>query len=520
MIKKIFGSQFKLFAMFFVFGAGITLASGLSMQFHATGIDFWTILYYGRHMTLSEPESLYNGFYPIGYAFLIGQLPFTYILPLAYILNALLAGFFTASVSTLVAASRSFPAILIACFSSVAAPFVFNTANTLSPDIGSVAFTAFAIFLLWRDRFEEIWKDPDDLCSVLIGASLGLAFLWRTHAIVSSAAILFSYFLLAGIRPFRSRMLMVGIFAFFVSLQVTVNLLSGHGALETTQAYNIYKFFYGSSGGPRPLTSEDIEKFSIMDAVMRDPQAAVRQYINSFGYLLSFAWPAFTGFLLSPKGRLSRYSLFSVIFVLLYAIPVTLGDSPRAPVILMSAYTSTLALLIVVLTERAKKLFNSIQWMEGIVALLFVAAGFQSFYGWVVDNLDFVRINRNERIHLALIEQVLISNGMRVPTEVYADRYDFYTPNVMPYRSHQIGDWPEEWVWGFKDEFPLLPNDSWNAFAEACKEQGIRFLVLSPNSRYRGDIFPVVYNEDGRNLELFGLRFIAQRGNTRIFKFK
>ena len=37
---------------------------------------------------------------------------------------------------------------------------------------------------------------------------------------------------------------MVGTLFFFLSLQVAVNLVSGHGALETAQAFNIHKFFY------------------------------------------------------------------------------------------------------------------------------------------------------------------------------------------------------------------------------------------------------------------------------------
>jgi hypothetical protein len=89
----------------------------------------------------------------------------------------------------------------------------------------------------------------------------------------------------------------------------------------------------------------------------------------------------------------------------------------------------------------------------------------------------------------------------------------------MPYRSRQIGNWSQDWVWGYADEFPPLPNDSWESFAAACREQGIRFLVLSPNSHYRGEIFPPIYNNEVDIVSL-GLQFIAQRGNIRIYKFK
>jgi hypothetical protein len=270
-MRKIFGASFKWFVFFFIIGAGLTLALGAYIQRHVVSNDYWNILYYGRHMSLAKPESLYNGFYPFGYAFVIGQLPFTYVLPLSYLINALLAGLFTASVSTMVLPTRSIPAIAIAFLGSIAAPDIFKNANTLSPDIGSVAFTAFAVFLLWRDRLDEKHETPNDLSAILIGLSLGMAFLWRSHAIVSSVAILFGYFLFADIRPLHFSAWMVGSFLFIVSLQVTVNLVSGHGAFETAQAFNVHKFFYGIND-TYPPTPAEIEKFSVIDTIISNPK--------------------------------------------------------------------------------------------------------------------------------------------------------------------------------------------------------------------------------------------------------
>lgn len=517
-MKNIFGAYTRWFILFFALGAGITFALGYFIQFHAVSNDFWNILYYGRNMTLAEPESLYNGFFPFGYAFLIGQMPFTYVLPLAYLLNALLAGLFTASVSTLIASTRSIPAAIIAFYASIAAPFIFQSANTLSPDIGSAAFTAFAVFLLWRNQFEKQQNELTSLNSVLIGISLGLAFLWRTHTLVSSIAIFLGYFLLAGIRPIRPRVLMLSAFLLLVALQVIVNLLSGHGAFETAQAFNIYKFLYGVDW-TNPPTPAEIEKFSLFKTIADDPAWVFGLYLPLFKYFISYTWASGLAFLLSPKGRLSRYSLFSFVFILLYAIPISLGDSARAPVVLMGIYLPSVAALLVVLTDKIKKyIVGSGRWAPVLAGALFALAGFQTFYGWAVYDIGYIRASRAERRSLAVIEQTLLSNGMKSPTEIFADRYDFYTPNIMPYRSRQIGNWSEDWVWGFSDEFPPLPNDSWKTFAKAAKEQGIRFLVLSPNSFYRGEIFPPIYREEV-DIKALGLRFIGQRGNIRIYEF-
>lgn len=517
-MQKIFGEHFKWFILFFVLGAGLTFALGYFIQFHAVSNDFWNILYYGRNMTLAEPESLYNGFFPFGYAFLIGQMPFTYALPLAYLLNALLAGLFTASVSTLIAYTRSIPATILAFYCSIAAPFVFQNANTLSPDIGSVAFTAFAVFLLWHDRFEENQNELSSLNSVLIGISLGLAFLWRTHAIVSAVAIFIGYFLLIGIHPFRSRILTVSAFLAVFALQVAVNLLSGHGAFETAQAFNLYKFFYGVDW-TNPPTPAEIDKFSLLETIANDPAWVLGLYMPLFKYFISHAWASGLAFLFSPKGRFSRYSLFSFIFILLYAIPISLGDSARSPVILMGIYLPSVAVLLVVMTDQIKRYINPGRWVTGIAGILFVLAGFQIFYGWARYDIGFIRASRAESKVLVIIEQTLLSHGMKSPSEVFADRYDFYTPNTMPYRSRLIGAWSGDWIWGFNDEYPFLPNDSWESFAKASKEQGIRFLVLSPNSFYRGDFFSPIY-DDQVDIDSLGLIFIAQRGRVRIYGFQ
>lgn len=524
-MKNILGSQFKYFLLFFVFGTGLTFIIGWLTQFHALGNDYWNVLYYGRHMTLSQPESLYNGFYPFGYAFLIGQFPFTYVLLLSYLLNALLTGLFTASVSTLVACTDSIPATVVAFFSSIAAPFVFQNANTLSPDIGAAAFTAFAVFLLCQPWFDATLQPPSSAANklnaaqlIFIGALLGLSFLWRTHAAVSIIAVLAGYVLLTGIRPLRPWILLAVSIAGVAGLQVVLNLLSGHSPLETGQVFNLYKFFYGIDWTYSP-TPADLKGFSLFKTIAEDPARAFALYKPFFLYFISHAWAAVPAFLLSPKGRFARFSLFSFIFIVLYAIPISLSDSARSPVILMSVYLPSVAIFLVVLTDAAKNYFPSIRWVEWAVITAFIAFGFQTFYSWAVYDIGLVRAAIAERKVLTVIEQTLLSNGMTSPTEVFADRYDFYTPNTMPYRSRQIGNWSSGWLWGYAEEFPALPNDSWESFAQASREQGIRFLVLSQNSSYRGDIFPPIYNDEV-DVEALGLRFIGQRGKMRIYVFK
>jgi len=531
------GPRYKLFTFFFACGAGLIFFVGWLTQFHALGNDYWNILYYGRHMTLSQPESLYNGFYPSGYPFLIGQMPFTYVLPLSYALNTVLAGLLVASVSTLVSHSDSIPATIIAFYSAVAAPFVYQNAITLSPDIGAAAFTAFAIFLLCRDWLDSVpqtsvcdaGKLKFALRPILAGISLGLSFLWRTHALVSIVAILAGCILiqLHSVRSTGRTLAswrLGGFLTLIVStlvvagLQVIVNLISGHGAFETAQAFNLYKFFNGVDWTNPPGPAE-IEKFSLVQTIVSDPLRAWGAYKPLFFYFIQHAWAAALAFILSPRGRFSRLSLFFFIFIVLYAVPISLSDSARSPVVLMTVFLPSVALLLAVLIDTAKKFLPNLRYSEWIVTAIFIGIGFNTLSGWALYDIGITRAAVAERKVLTVIEQTLTSNGMTSPEQVFADRYDYYTPNTMPYRARSIDKWSLDWFWGMAEEYPLLPNDSWDVFAAACKEQGIRYLVLGPNSHYRGEIFPPIYNDEV-DLDAFGLRFIGQRGKMRLYEFQ
>ncbi|HNO94245.1 MAG TPA: hypothetical protein PKJ84_08745 [Anaerolineales bacterium] len=517
-MKNILGVRFKLFLLFFAVGTGFTFAIGWLTQFHVTLSDYWNVLYYGRHMTLSQPESLYNGFYPFGYAFLIGQMPLTYVLPLSYLLNALLSGLLVASVSTLVAYTDSIPATAIAFYSSIAAPFVFQNANTLGPDIGAAAFIAFAVFLLCHKWLSREDKPLSDTQLILAGVSLGLSFLWRTHAAVAIIAILTGYILIAGIRPFRPLILLAASLAGVAGIQIIVNLVSGHGPLETAQAFNLYKYFYGVNW-TNPVGPEVVKDFSLIRTITNDPTVAFNLYKPFFLYFISHTWAALLAFILLPKGRFSRFSLFSFVFIVLYAIPISLSDSPRAPAVLMSVYLPSLAVLLAVLIEAIKKYFPSIRLGEWIGIGVFIAVAFPTFYSWAVYDVGIAQAAIAERKVLSVIEQTLRTKGLTSSDEIFSDRYDFYTPNTMPYHARGIEKWSVDWFWGMSETYPLLPNDTWESFATACKEEGIRFLVLGPNSYLRGDFFGQIYTDDV-NLDALGLQFIGQRGNKRLYEFK
>ncbi|OGO42141.1 MAG: hypothetical protein A2W36_06710 [Chloroflexi bacterium RBG_16_58_14] len=518
-MQKLTNKPFFLFALSFLAGAMVTILSGLYTGFHVAGNDFWSLLYYGRHISWGEKESLYNGFYPIGYAFLIGQFPYGYAIQLSYLTNALLAGLLIAFISSLVFATRSILAAFLAFAFSVTIPAIFVYSNTVGPDIGTAAFTAFAVYLLWRDLLAGKGKSDSILKAVLIGVSLGLAALWRSHAIVSSVVILSVYFLTTGFRPLRPKLIIVGFFLGVFCLQVLANLLSGHGLYETAQNFNIYKLLHPIDWTHPPSPAE-IEKFSLLETFRNDPQTVLDAYLPWFQFLVSFAWPGALCVLIAPwKSPISKYGLFTAPVIVLYAIPLALGDSLRAQVTIMGLFLSSLALGVVALITRVRSLTDSKKWLPPVVMALIFAASLYPISQWVIADRAFLAENRAEHRVFVSIEQVLLARGLTSPDQAFADRLDFYFPDLPPYLPRQIESFFNDWVWGYSDEYIPLPNDSWETFATACREQDIRFLVLSPNSAYRGDFFLPIY-ESKFDPDMLGLTFIAQRGKTRIYRFK
>ena len=507
------------FGLFFLVGAGLTLAAGFFMNFHAAGNDIWSPLYYGRHISLAQPESLYNGFYPIGYSLLIGQFPYSYAIQLAYLLNALFVGLLTACITSVVSTTRSLTSILLAFIFSVLLPLIFVNANTVGPDIGAAAFTACAIYLLWIDPLTRNKDSHSYLKSGLTGLCLGLAVLWRNHAIVSSIVILVIYLLMTGSVPLRHKLMLACVFIAVCSFQVFANMYSGHGPFETAQNFNIYKLFHGVDWTNPPAPAE-IEGFSLWTLLLANPSEFFQAYYPWFIYLATFAWPGLTCVVLSPwKSPTSRFGIFTSATILIYSIPLSLGDSLRAPLTTIALYIAPLGISFSLFLAKIRDGTGNQKWVGNVSAFGILTACAFTAYGWFQSDWDLIKSNRAEHKIFLNVEQTLIGRGMISPTQVFSDRLDFYLPNQPPYLPRQIEGFFYYWVWGYSREYPRIQNESWESFASDCRAQGIKFLVLSPNASYRGDYFPPIYSGDV-DPEENGLSFIAQRGNFRIYQFK
>lgn len=517
-MKRILGVPVLVPLAFFVAAAGITLAAGWQTRFHVTENDFWSVLYYGQRMSLAQPESLYNGFFPVGYAALLGRFPAQQAVELAYVLNALLTGLLVAAVAGLVAATRSVPAALLAFAGMLAAPPVFQYTHTVGPDIGAAAFTTVAVHLLWRDRLAGNAAAPSTLKAALAGISLGLAFLWRSHASMSAVAILVSFIAVTGPRPLRSRLTLAAALLAVVSIQLAANLASGHGLLETAQNLNIYKLLYGIDWSLPPSPAQ-IREFSLLNVLRSDPQRLLDAYLPVFRSLALLAWPSLLCFLVARRfSPASQFGLFAATSTFLYALPLALGDSPRAPLTILGLFACGLALAAVSIAERLRSLPRYGRLSEFLWMAMLSAVGLAAILGWSDLDRSLIRQSRTQHENFLAIQEELVERGMTSPDQLFSNKYQLYMPDLPPYLPRQIGGWGTDWVWGYGAQYPLLPNDSWQSFAAACREQGIRYLVLSPLSGYQGDFFTLIYNRAYEE-DVLGLHFLGLVAKMRMYEF-
>ncbi len=490
----------------FLLSSLLFAAIAILLRFPVIENDFWGVLYYGRRLTWADTASLYNGFFPIGYAFLLRLLPYAQVIPWASIINVFFGAALVAAVTRLVSAFDQRKAWVVAAFVlSVSYPMVFRYTLVIGADMGAASMAALAILALWKDplagRESETRFQP-----FLAGGLLGLSTLWRGHLAVFSLVVILGFWLFQ--RPsFAYLWRLLAAFLVVASIQAITNLLSGHGPLETAQAFNIYKTFHDVDWR-NPPPEEQIAQFSLLDFALRHPQ----RFLTRYGVLLSPHLPLVLSslfLLFIPKNPvLKRFAKFSTLTILLYSLPVALGGSPRSTLPLAGPFLVCVMFLWMALLDRFR---TFPRFLVPVTALLFAA----SLSLLWPRNAEFLRETRKADDVPRRVERILLRAGLGSPRQVFTDRFNLYF-HVPPYEPRYNGGWGLYSLWGYEQENPELPMTSFEAFAASCEEQGIQYLVLSPKASTLSDFLYEIYASD--ESEFFEL--LGTSGNLKIFRFK
>ena len=299
-------------------------------------------------------------------------------------------------------------------------------------------------------------------------------------------------------------------------IQVGANLISGHGPLDTGENFTAYITFYGMNWWRIPA---DAYTFSTVAQFIKDPAGFIRLFIPLFLNLIVYGIPSLLCVLFLRDVREKKYAWFVLLATLLYSMAVAIGTSAtsRGPFPVLGMTISCGGLLVMELASRGRSLVRSSKPVSIAVILSMVMAVLWSFGSWLQTDWRFLTVYRAQNQAFRQVEKKLISLGMTTPTEAFTNKLGLYFPGTPPFRPYSNGGWENYSTWGYREEYPEMPINSWEDFVEACSAQRIKFLVLSPGAGLVSDYLGSLYNGQFHPEEV---QLIAKIGKTKIFELK
>lgn len=452
----------------------LILCLGWSVSWYMQLTDVWGILYYARKMTIEDLSSLYNIFYPIGYALLLKSAPFDKIELSCHIMNALFVAFTVFQISRILSpATNRRWAVLLAAFCYLLLPIYFKYAVTPSADGPASAFIALAAALIFKWNFFDdergrFWQ------AGATGLAFGGAALFRYHT-QSIFAITLLFFLLTRRRQSVAIIApMIGGFLIATLPQSIISLLAGHLPFQSDFKIMIYKVIYGLNFLHHPTEL----RLSLFEVLTHDIGKTVISLLKGLPEIAIYALPAILLRMLTKDARYTRYCTFSAFVILLYAVPMALGGSERSPLEISVFCVAPLGGLVLWFRQHYKgRVFSALPVAMIAVAFLFVSL------------MLFIDVNRMRSLHLAwrlstrVFSYISESAGVNTLRESFTDDLLLYYPGQPPYLPRRTGGWAVYGLPGYEKDFPRIPLDFYDIFKEEAMKQGIKYLILSPLSR-------------------------------------
>lgn len=443
--------------------------------FHVAHNDFWGNYYQAEHLDFSNPKTLYDGFFPIGYPVLLRYGPFDDPVGAAFALNAgaalVLAGLVGIFALTLLPG----PWALATVVTLTLVPQLF--AYTLAPvsDLPMTMLAFFAAAILFVGTTAKTSSRALRVAAwAVAGLVFGIAGLLRQHALVLAAGFgLGAVVLRKSLWP----LLVTGLVcALAYTPQIVINLQSGHGAFETYQYINVYKMVH------------DVRLYDVpadlppgIGAIIRDaPGLFAFRWLTHFAEMLPLLVPAALCAFFARTAAFRKLGILVLIAGLPYAAAVALGWSERAVLPLLPWTVITLACAFREVYNRlaarghhgrddARLLVNT-----GAIAGLLVLVAFAA------RDTRLVRAFEIQHREYVAIEQVLREDGVVHPKQVFTTDPTLYLPNTPPYHTYFNGGWLRFSLYQYAERYPNLDTASVTELAADARREGVTHLVLTP----------------------------------------
>ena len=421
--------------------------------------DSFPLQWQAEHLSLHDPASFFNGFFPIGYPLLLritdlfGN-PYT----LLEIFQILLAGLYLKKVWAFIQPLFGSTISPIATVFIVFSPQLIRAELSAVPDFFAALFVLFAIV-----KIVEGGRHLDRIA----GVYLGLGLLFRAHVLAFIVGISIALIIVewrAGLR--RTADICVAAIPFLI-VQGLIQVWSGHDFFENLQAFNVWKAMHGVDWANPP------SHFSatIFQVITAEPSLFLHTYVSLLASAFYLIIPLFIFLVIAVwKGERRDPLVPLSLAALFYLLIIVIGGSPRSVLLVMPiVITSVFAIIRFVLqndllTESRNRIAIILSVVLALIASVAMLFGAIHAAQRVATYNDL-----QQALHISLPEQV---------NAVYSDDFALYFPALADATPRTSGGWAELGLPEYLHEYPHISDSTSEIFYAALQQNRIGFAVF------------------------------------------
>jgi hypothetical protein len=439
--------------------SALLLTAAILSRFAILSNDSFPLGWQAEHLSISDPASFYNGFFPIGYALLLrvaGVFGDPYLL--LEVLQIVLAIFYIKKLWAFTRSFIVFAAAIIAIPLVAFSPQVIFAACSAVPDFFAALFAVFA--------YVEIIKN-ERRSDVFAGLYLGLGVLFREHVLVLLIAVTIALILVQRRAGLRRSLTILGIAILFFGVQGIVQRWSGHGFFENDQAFNLWKSMHGIDWTNPPTDFHS----GLFQIILSEPQLFLQTYVGLFVNALYLIIPLLLFLFVqnrTSKGLYPKNLEVLAIAALLYLLVTTAGGSARSDMLVLPIVVVCIFKLIQDVGGR--RIFSRIHWaFTCSVALVLVAFTIMVFGALRAAK----RVNEYDEL-----QHTLGIQSVAQARTIFTDDFALSFPSLVNAIPRTSGGWGEIGLPEYLHANPHIPDTSANVVYSALKENGIQYIVI------------------------------------------
>jgi|GEM_PF-3197744 len=455
----------------------VNIIIGMQSHFFQIHNDYWDLLHIAKQIDFLDVQSLFNPCIPAGYCLILH-----YIIKISQsvcipIIVNLLCGtlvigaslFFYRKITNEKTAVLSI--LFLALFPQNL--YYFNQGGA---DPFSVLLFTTGIFMLLRQLVPD--KSGNAYVFLTAGIIMGAGAFMRYHVLVGSVIFIFCLF------PFYRHswkliaLSLAGVFIGY-SPQILINLLAGHGVFESKLgASNIYDLMYGINW--YRLSTDPVPTDAIA-IISTDYFLFIKRYVVSFvKFMIQTGAVPLAVALITKDNTRKRLAWFSTAFMVCYFGFFSSTLSGRQILIAIPLTMLFYGMLF-------EELFSYSRNMGAKAGRLIkmASAGFAIYLIclFVIRDYEVMKNNIKEFRYSSDVSRYLKTAGCESAFQTFTTDYGLSFVDYKEPLGYFNGGWSRWGTYKYNDVYPEFPVDSMSAFVDTCRARGVKFLLLTEDTK-------------------------------------